>query len=134
MKAGSDLAAGGDIPKATQEFERAKALRPWDQDIDLLAAQAFAVRAVTGDTTAAAAATTWARAAVERNPSSMEHLLHLPSDNWGPATFQPRGRRWIHRSSARRGHLSPPTFFEDSPKPAARTWRVPLQILNVLLR
>ncbi|YCK83071.1 O-antigen ligase family protein [Arthrobacter sp. D3-18] len=77
MKSGTDLAAAGDVPKATKEFEQAKTLRPWDQDIDLLAAQAFAVRAVKGDTTAAVAATTWARAAVERNPSSMEALTAL---------------------------------------------------------
>ncbi|MET3370937.1 UNVERIFIED_CONTAM: O-antigen ligase [Jeotgalibacillus campisalis] len=77
MKSGTELAAAGEIPRATEEFEQAKALRPWDQDIDLLAAQAFAVRAVNGDTTAAAAATTWAGTAVERNPSSMEALTAL---------------------------------------------------------
>lgn len=88
MKSGTDLAAAGDIPKATKEFEQAKAFRPWDQDIDLLAAQAFAVRAVTGDTPAAAAATTWARAAVERNPSSMEALTALAIGQLGTGDVQ----------------------------------------------
>jgi Flp pilus assembly protein TadD len=77
MESGTELAAKGDIPLASQEFEQARALRPWDQDLDLLAAQAFAVRAVTGDTTAAAAAVTWASSAVERNPGSMEALTAL---------------------------------------------------------
>ncbi|WP_454811286.1 polymerase [Paenarthrobacter nitroguajacolicus] len=88
MKSGTDLAAGGDIPQATKEFEQAKTLRPWDQDIDLLAAQALAVRAVTGDTTAAAAATTWARAAVGRNPSSMEALTALAIGQLGTGDVQ----------------------------------------------
>lgn len=77
MKSGTELAAKGDIPLASKEFEQARALRPWDQDVDLLAAQAFAVRAVTGDTTAAAAAVIWASSAVERNPGSMEALTAL---------------------------------------------------------
>jgi Flp pilus assembly protein TadD len=77
MKWGTDLAARGEISQAAQAFEQSKALRPWDQDVDLLAAQAFAVRAVKGDATAGAAAVTWASAAVERHPSSMEALTAL---------------------------------------------------------
>lgn len=77
MKSGTDLSARGNIQQATKAFEAAKALRPWDQDVDLLAAQAFAVRAVQGDSPAADAAVTWASAAVERNRSSMEALSAL---------------------------------------------------------
>ncbi|VXC67518.1 Putative O-antigen polymerase family protein [Arthrobacter sp. 9V] len=77
MKMGTDLAAKGGISQAAQAFEQSKAIRPWDQDVDLLAAQAFAVRAVKGDATAGAAAVTWASAAVERHPSSTEALTAL---------------------------------------------------------
>lgn len=77
MKSGSELSAGGNVPQATKAFEAAKALRPWDMDIDLLAAQAFAKQAVQGNGPAAAATLSWAGSATERNPSSAEALTAL---------------------------------------------------------
>ena len=115
MKSGTDLAAGGDIKKATKEFEQAKALRPWDQDIDLLAAQAFAVRAVTGDTTAAAAATTWARAAVERNPSSMEALTALAIGQLGTGDV-PSARKTLDTQIERSPWTSEPHLLRGLAK------------------
>ncbi|MFJ4264870.1 O-antigen ligase family protein [Paenarthrobacter nicotinovorans] len=77
MKSGTDLSAGGNVPQATKAFEAAKALRPWDMDIDLLAAQAFAKQAVQGNGPAAVATRSWAGSATERNPSSAETLTAL---------------------------------------------------------
>jgi O-antigen ligase len=77
MKSGTDLSAGGNVLQATKAFEAAKALRPWDMDIDLLAAQAFAKQAVQGNGPAAVATRSWAGSATERNPPSAEALTSL---------------------------------------------------------
>ncbi|MFJ4267028.1 O-antigen ligase family protein [Paenarthrobacter nicotinovorans] len=92
MKAGADLAAKGNTTQASKEFDQAKALRPWDQDIDLLAAQSFAVRAVQGDGPAAGAAFTWASAAVERNPRSLEALTALAIGQLGTGDVAAAGK------------------------------------------
>ncbi|MFJ4268365.1 O-antigen ligase family protein [Paenarthrobacter nicotinovorans] len=77
MKSGTDLSASGNVPQAAKAFEAAKVLRPWDMDIDLLAAQAFAKQAVRGNGPAAVATLAWAGSAAERNPSSAEALTSL---------------------------------------------------------
>lgn len=53
MAAGVRAASVGDMAGAEASFEAALRLRPWDSDTSLLAAQAFAGPATSGDSTAA---------------------------------------------------------------------------------
>lgn len=72
MGAGARAAAAGNFTQAGQEFQEARQLRPWDSDTALLAAQAFAGPATTGDQEAARHAVEWGRLARERTPRSQE--------------------------------------------------------------
>lgn len=77
MAAGVGAAGSGDIAGAQRHFQAAKALRPWDSDTALLAAQAFAGPAAEGDTEAAERAVEWARVSLARTPESVEAGLAL---------------------------------------------------------
>jgi O-antigen ligase len=77
MAAAASAASAGDLATADREFQRAYALRPWDSDTALLAAQAFAGPAADGDATAATHAIEWARISLERTPGSAEAGLVL---------------------------------------------------------
>lgn len=69
---GYDAAAAGDVPEADAAFRRAEALRPWDPDLPLLAASAFAAGAGSGDLGSAEAALRWGSRASEATPASIE--------------------------------------------------------------
>lgn len=77
MKTGVQFAAEGRMDAANDSFESAYALRPWDADTALLAAQAFAGPAADGDPLAASYAIRWAETSLERTPSSLEGGLVL---------------------------------------------------------
>jgi hypothetical protein len=72
MAVGASAAAAGDLTKAQREFQRARALRSWDSDTALMAAQTFAGPAANGDTAAAAYAIDWARICLDHTPDSSE--------------------------------------------------------------
>ena len=73
----SSAVAAGDLTTAESQFQRAYALRPWDSDTALLAAQAFAGPAADGDAAAANHAIEWARISLDRTPDSSEAGLAL---------------------------------------------------------
>ncbi|MEO5319298.1 O-antigen ligase family protein [Arthrobacter sp. CC3] len=77
MAAGVSAAGNGDTGQAQRHFQAAQALRPWDSDTALLAAQAFAGPAAEGDPEAAARAVEWARVSLSRTPDSVEAGLAL---------------------------------------------------------
>lgn len=77
MKAGTELVAQGKIVPADERFSSAAALRPWDADTPMLAAQAFAASASEGNTQAGEQAVRWARRALAQYPDSLESLLAL---------------------------------------------------------
>ncbi|WP_161958266.1 O-antigen ligase family protein [Arthrobacter sp. H-02-3] len=77
MSTGVKAARTGDASTAEQSFQFARALRPWDSDTSLLAAQAFAERATTGDAPAAQHAIEWGRIAQNQTPHSQEAGLAL---------------------------------------------------------
>ncbi|WP_225498563.1 O-antigen ligase family protein [Arthrobacter sp. M4] len=77
MKAGKDLVAHGQIPRADQQFLAAAALRPWDADTAMLAAQAFAAASSEGNSNAGKSAVTWAEKALAIYPGSVESKLAL---------------------------------------------------------
>lgn len=77
MAAAASAVTAGDLPTAETQFQRAYALRPWDSDTALLAAQSFAGPAADGDGAAARHAITWARIALARTPNSSEAGLAL---------------------------------------------------------
>lgn len=72
VRQGVERAAAGDPSGAQAAFDRAQALRPWDADTALLAAQAFGAAALEGDPSAAGPAAHWARAALHRVPDSVQ--------------------------------------------------------------
>ncbi|PNH85462.1 O-antigen ligase family protein [Arthrobacter sp. AFG20] len=72
MAGGARAAAAGNNAGAQQAFVQARQLRPWDSDTALLAAQAFAGPATTGDQEASRYAVEWGRTARERTPGSLE--------------------------------------------------------------
>ncbi|MCU1481122.1 MAG: hypothetical protein JWQ19_1908 [Subtercola sp.] len=82
MKAGVDAAASGSLASANSAFAAAAALRPWDADVPLIAAQSFAAAADAGAaagtgtggvdaTTADALTLVWAQRALDRLPDSV---------------------------------------------------------------
>ena len=77
MGAGVGAAGDGNIAQAQRHFQAAQALRPWDSDTALLAAQAFAGPAAEGDPEAAARAVEWAKVSLARTPDSVEAGLAL---------------------------------------------------------
>ncbi|KQR65393.1 O-antigen polymerase [Arthrobacter sp. Leaf337] len=77
MAAGVSAAGNGDLAQAQRHFQAAQALRPWDSDTALLAAQAFAGPAAEGDPEAAARAVEWAKVSLARTPDSVEAGLAL---------------------------------------------------------
>ena len=77
MAAGVSAAGNGNIAEAQRQFQAAQALRPWDSDTALLAAQAFAGPAAEGDPEAAARAVEWAKVSLARTPDSVEAGLAL---------------------------------------------------------
>lgn len=77
MEAGTEAAAGGRSDEADRQFALAAALRPWDSDTALLAAQAFAGPAADGDPAAARMAMKWAGTALARTPGSAEAGLAM---------------------------------------------------------
>ncbi|WP_461190394.1 O-antigen ligase family protein [Arthrobacter sp. Z4-13] len=72
MANGARAARLGDIAGAEASFQTALRLRPWDTDVRLLAAQAFAGPATDGNTEAARAATKWGDQALDSTPQSLE--------------------------------------------------------------
>ncbi|MDR6414012.1 O-antigen ligase family protein [Pseudarthrobacter sulfonivorans] len=72
MANGARAARLGDIAGAEASFQTALRLRPWDSDVSLLAAQAFAGPATGGNTEAALAAVKWGDQALEATPHSLE--------------------------------------------------------------
>jgi len=64
-------AFAGDIPRATASFERAHALRPWDVDTSITAAESLTARLDKGDTTALQPALLWSTQALESAPHSL---------------------------------------------------------------
>ncbi|MEW1821206.1 O-antigen ligase family protein [Arthrobacter sp. NPDC080031] len=77
MRAGTDAAAQGRIDEADRQFALATALRPWDSDTALLAAEAFAGRAADGDPAAASMSMKWAQSSLARTPESLEAGLAM---------------------------------------------------------
>ena len=77
MAEAASAVAAGDLTTAESQFQRAYALRPWDSDTALLAAQAFAGPAADGDAVAANHAIEWARISLDRTPGSSEAGLAL---------------------------------------------------------
>ncbi|WP_223934277.1 O-antigen ligase family protein [Arthrobacter sp. StoSoilB5] len=77
MSSGAQAARSGDPERAEQAFRLSHSLRPWDSDTALLAAQAFAGPATTGDQLSAQHAVEWARLAREVTPHSQEAGLAL---------------------------------------------------------
>jgi tetratricopeptide (TPR) repeat protein len=77
MAEAASAVAAGDLTTAESQFQRAYALRPWDSDTALLAAQAFAGPAADGDAIAANRAVEWARISLDRTPGSSEAALAL---------------------------------------------------------
>jgi len=61
----------GDIETATASFARAGALRPWDVDTSITAAEALTARLDKGDKNALRPAVTWSTAALVRAPDSL---------------------------------------------------------------
>ncbi|MCU1515777.1 MAG: O-antigen polymerase [Pseudarthrobacter sp.] len=72
MAAGVRAAGVGDMAGAEAAFDAAHLLRPWDSDTSLLAAQAYAGPATSGNPAAAAGAVKWGNRALERTPQSLE--------------------------------------------------------------
>jgi Flp pilus assembly protein TadD len=64
-------AFAGELPAATTSFERAAALRPWDVDTTITAAESLTARLDKGDTTALQPALVWASRALEMAPNSL---------------------------------------------------------------
>lgn len=77
MAEAASAVAAGDLATAESQFQRAYALRSWDSDTALLAAQAFAGPAADGDALAANHAIEWARISLDRTPGSSEAGLAL---------------------------------------------------------
>jgi predicted Zn-dependent protease len=77
MAAGARSARDGNLPQADREFKTAYALRPWDSDTALLAAQAFAGPATSGNKEAAAHTIEWAKISLAKTPDSVEAGLAL---------------------------------------------------------
>lgn len=77
MSSGAQAARTGDAESADKAFQLSHSLRPWDSDTALLAAQAFAGPATTGDQLSAQHAVEWARLAREATPHSQEAGLAL---------------------------------------------------------
>lgn len=77
MSAGAQAARTGDPEDADKAFQLSHSLRPWDSDTALLAAQAFAGPATTGDRLSAQHAVEWARLVREATPHSQEAGLAL---------------------------------------------------------
>lgn len=77
MSSGAQAARAGDAEGADKAFQLGHSLRPWDSDTALLAAQAFAGPATTGDQLSAQHAVEWARLARESTPHSQEAGLAL---------------------------------------------------------
>ncbi len=77
MKSGAQAARIGDPEGADKAFQQGRSLRPWDSDTALLAAQAFAGTATTGDQLSAQHTVEWARLAREATPHSQEAGLAL---------------------------------------------------------
>jgi hypothetical protein len=75
LRHGIDQAGSGDVSTAGSSLDRARALRPWDADLGMLAAQSFAVGASDGDTDAARAAVRWADRSLARTPDTYDSLL-----------------------------------------------------------
>ena len=70
LQQGIDAAARGEIAQARASFDSAHALRPYDSDIDLIAAQALAAPASDGDAAAATAVEEYARSSLRRTPQA----------------------------------------------------------------
>lgn len=73
----SAAAAVGDVASAESSFGHAQALRPWDPDLALIAAQTFSAGAEAGHEPSARAAVVWAERTLESSPSSTEARLAL---------------------------------------------------------
>ncbi|NQX11997.1 O-antigen ligase family protein [Microbacteriaceae bacterium VKM Ac-2855] len=71
LQVGVEAAARGDVVTAERAFDTASALRPWDADVTLIAAQSLAGAADTGAVGAPAAAARWGTLAVSRLPASV---------------------------------------------------------------
>jgi len=77
MKAGDSAVRGGQLEAATQQFEAAQSLRPWDADVALLAGQDFAGRAAAGDPESGTFAAEWSARSLRLNPRSVESMTSL---------------------------------------------------------
>lgn len=74
LQAGLDASSGGDTESATESFEVAHALRPWDADLLSIAAQSFAASAEVGVVPAAPLAVEWADRSLALAPDSVATL------------------------------------------------------------
>ncbi|WP_157516468.1 O-antigen ligase family protein [Oerskovia enterophila] len=70
-------AAAGDVDAAESAFGLAQALRPWDGDVALIAAQTFSAGSEAGHEPSARATVVWAERALESHPSSSEARVSL---------------------------------------------------------
>ena len=70
------LAAAGRIDDADEAFEQARALRPWDPDLPLLATETFGAGAAAGDEASAARTLDWSEQALAATPDSLEAARH----------------------------------------------------------
>lgn len=74
---GVNEAGDGSVSASAQAFSIAAAMRPWDADVELIAAQSLTARADGGDTDAAQDALDWSTRAADAVPSSVPAVLSL---------------------------------------------------------
>jgi len=72
-------ASQGRVADADNDFDTAQALRPWDVDIAMIAAQSFAGAASNGSAAAVPAATKWAQRSLDHVPRSTTSAVALAS-------------------------------------------------------
>ena len=77
LQRGVDAAARGDVAEASSAFDSARALRPYDGDVAMIAAQALAAPASDGDLEAASATESAARRSLARTPDTYASQVAL---------------------------------------------------------
>jgi len=75
--AGVRAAAAGDVDEAVAAFDSARAWRPWDVDLDMIAARALADEASAGDGRAAWATERYATLSLRRTPDTYQSQVAL---------------------------------------------------------
>jgi hypothetical protein len=77
LQEGVDAALRGHTTEAVRDFDHARALRPLDGDVAMLASQALAAATNAGDTSAAGPTEMWARRSLARTPNTYASGLAL---------------------------------------------------------